>query len=123
LWRIVIASILAEVVSQLVDTEVYHWFVSRVTTRHQWARVLVSNSVSIPVDNLMFAVGAFGAIPFLGDHPLTLPWEAVWDIFLVNLTVKFLVTLASLPLIYVVPDRFPNDDDRANARTPATTSG
>jgi queuosine precursor transporter len=123
LWRIVIASILAEVVSQLVDTEVYHWFVSRVTTRHQWARVLVSNSVSIPVDNLVFAVGAFGALPFLGDHPLTLPWEAVWDIFVVNLTVKFLVTLASLPLIYVVPDRFPNDDDGASARTPATTSG
>jgi hypothetical protein len=37
--------------------------------------------------------------------------------------VKGLVTLASLPLIYVVPDRFPNDDDHASARTPATTSG
>ncbi len=123
LWRIVIASIVAEVVSELVDTEVYHWFVHRVTTRYQWARVLVSNSVSIPVDNLIFAVGAFGGIPFLVDHPLTLPWEAVWDIFLVNLTLKFLVTLASMPLIYVVPDQFPNDDDDASARTPATASG
>ncbi|MGH9118633.1 MAG: queuosine precursor transporter [Acidimicrobiales bacterium] len=126
LWRIVIASIVAEVVSQLVDTEVYHWFVDRVTTRHQWARVLVSNSMSIPIDNAIFAVGAFGAIPFLVDHPLTLPWEAVWDIFLVNLTVKFLVTVASTPLIYVVPDRFPNDDnddDAARAGTSATASG
>jgi uncharacterized integral membrane protein (TIGR00697 family) len=123
LWRIVIASIVAEVVSELLDTEVYHWFVTRVTTRHQWARVVVSNSVSIPVDNLIFAVGAFGALPFLGDHPLTLPWAAVWDIFLVNLAVKFAVTLASFPLIYVVPDRFPDDDDRPSARTPATASG
>ncbi len=28
-WRIVIASIVAEVVSELIDTEVYHWFVTR----------------------------------------------------------------------------------------------
>lgn len=37
-WRIVIASIIAEIVSELTDTEVYHWFVTRVTTRYQWAR-------------------------------------------------------------------------------------
>ena len=48
LWRITVASIVAEVVSELVDTEVYHWFVTRVTTRHQWARVAVSNAVSMP---------------------------------------------------------------------------
>jgi uncharacterized integral membrane protein (TIGR00697 family) len=105
LWRITVASIIAEVVSELVDTEVYHWFVRRVTTRHQWARVAVSNAVSIPLDNVIFAVGAFGAIPGFRDHPLTLPWEAVWDIFVVNLTVKALVSLVSLPLIYVTPDR------------------
>ena len=39
LWRIVVASIIAEVISELVDTEVYHWFVHRVTRRYQWARV------------------------------------------------------------------------------------
>ncbi len=105
LWRITVASILAEVVSELADTEVYHWFVRRVTTRHQWARVAVSNAVSVPLDNVIFAVGAFGALPGLADHALTLPWEVVWDIFLVNLTVKALVSAASLPLIYVTPDR------------------
>ncbi|MDA1330386.1 MAG: queuosine precursor transporter [Chloroflexi bacterium] len=95
-WRIVIASILAELASELVDTEIYHLFVTRVTTRYQWARVLVSNSVSVPVDNLIFAVGAFA---------LTLPWAVVWEIFLVNLLVKYGVTLLSLPLIYIVPER------------------
>ena len=104
-WRIVIASIVAEVVSELVDTEVYHWFVTRVTTRHQWARVLTSNAVSVPLDSILFSVLAFGSLPLLGDHPLTLPWPAVWDIVLVNITVKGLVTLASMPLIYVAPDR------------------
>jgi uncharacterized integral membrane protein (TIGR00697 family) len=96
LWRIVLASIVAEVVSELLDTEVYHWFVSRVTHRHQWARVLVSNSVSVPVDNLIFAVGAFAGI---------LPWAVIWQIFLFNLILKYAVTVVSMPLIYVTRDR------------------
>ena len=105
LWRIVIASILAEVVSELIDTEVYHWFVTKVTRRYQWARVLLSNSVSVPVDNLIFAVGAFGALPYMQDHFLTLPWTVVGEIFIFNLIVKYGVTLVSLPFIYVSPDR------------------
>lgn len=96
MWRIVIASILAEVVSELVDTEVYHLFVNRVTTRYQWARVLVSNSVSVPIDNIIFVIGAWG---------FTEPWSVVWEIFLFNLAVKYGVTLLSLPLIYLAPDQ------------------
>ncbi len=95
-WRIVIASIVAEVVSELLDTEVYHWFVTRITRRFQWLRVLISNSVSVPVDNLIFAVGAFG---------WALPWGVVWQIFVVNLLVKYGVTVISLPLIYLAPER------------------
>lgn len=95
-WRIVLASIAAEVISELVDTEIYHLFITKITLRFQWLRVLTSNSVSIPVDNLIFAVGAFAWV---------LPWNVVWQIFLINLIVKFAVTLISLPLIYVVPDR------------------
>lgn len=95
-WRIVLASIAAEVASELLDTEVYHLFVTRITHRYQWARVLLSNSISVPVDNLIFSIGAFAGV---------LPWEAVWGIFIVNLLVKYGVTLLSLPLIYIVPDR------------------
>jgi queuosine precursor transporter len=105
LWRIVVASIVAEVVSGLLDTEVYHWFVRRVTTRLQWARVAVSNAASVPVDNALFAVLAFGSLPLMADHALTLPWAAVWDIFVVNLTVKAAVSALSLPMIYLAPDR------------------
>ncbi|MQY76825.1 MAG: queuosine precursor transporter [Spirochaeta sp.] len=97
-WRIVIASIIAEVISELIDTEMYHWFVTRVTSRYQWARVLVSNSVSVPVDNLIFSIGAFGWL---------LPWSVVVQIFVFNLLVKYAVTLVSVPLIYITPDRAP----------------
>lgn len=103
-WRIVTASILAEIVSELIDTEVYHWFVTRVTTRYQWVRVLASNSVSIPIDSLIFTVIAFGPLPGLAGDPLSLPWPTVWQIFLFNVAVKFAVTLISLPLIYTTPD-------------------
>jgi uncharacterized integral membrane protein (TIGR00697 family) len=106
LWRIVLASILAEVISQLVDTEAYHWFVTKVTRRHQWARVVVSNGIALPIDSAIFVVAAFGAIPFMGDHALTLPWADVWDIFVVNVVVKGVVTLLSVPLIYLTPDRW-----------------
>lgn len=94
-WRIVLASIAAEVISELIDTEVYHLFVTRVTRRFQWLRVLLSNSVSVPVDNLIFSLGAFA---------FALPWDVVWQIFAFNLMMKFGVTLLSLPLIYLVPD-------------------
>lgn len=94
-WRIVFASIVAEVISELIDTEVYHFWVSRITRKHQWARVLISNAVSIPIDSLIFCWGAFG---------LALPNSVVWSIFFANVIVKGLVTVVSLPAIYLVKE-------------------
>ncbi len=104
LWRIVVASIVAEVVSELLDTETYHWFVTKVTTKYQWARVLVSNAVSVPLDNIIFVLLAFSPFYLLGD-PLVESWTQTREIFVANLTVKFAVTLCSLPLIYLIADR------------------
>jgi uncharacterized integral membrane protein (TIGR00697 family) len=92
-WRIVIASIVAEVFSELIDTEIYHLWQNRVCQRYQWMRVLSSNAVSIPVDSLIFCWGAFGFL---------LPHDAVWSIFYANIIVKGAVTLFSLPSIYLV---------------------
>lgn len=103
IWRIVVASLAAMVVSELIDTEVYHLVVTRVTRRYQWVRVLASNAVSVPIDNLIFAVGAFAPITLLGTDGL--PWVTVWSIFWVNLWVKGLVSVASIPLIYLTKDR------------------
>jgi hypothetical protein len=97
-WRIVAASIAAEVLSELIDTEIYRWWVGRVTARFQWMRVLASNSLSIPVDSLIFCWGAFGGV---------LPAAVVWSIFFANVILKGLVTLASLPGIYLVKEPQP----------------
>ncbi|NOR82370.1 MAG: queuosine precursor transporter [Ardenticatenales bacterium] len=92
-WRIVVASIIAEVLSELVDTEVYRLWVRRVTRRYEWARVLVSNSVSVPLDSLTFCWLAFGG--------RLLP-AVVWGIVLSNIIIKGATTLVSLPGIYLV---------------------
>ncbi|GAP41587.1 queuosine precursor transporter [Flexilinea flocculi] len=94
-WRITIASIVAEVFSELLDTEVYSWWVEKVTKRHQWARVVVSNGFSVPLDSLLFVF-----IAFFG----TMPIDAVWQIFLGNVILKMLVTILSIPMIYLVKD-------------------
>jgi uncharacterized integral membrane protein (TIGR00697 family) len=95
-WRIVIASIVAEIASEMVDTEVYHLWVTRITRRHQWARVLVSNAFSVPLDSLIFCWAAFGG---------RLPAPTVWSIFLANIIVKGVVTFLSIPGIYLVRER------------------
>lgn len=95
-WRIVLASIVAEVVAELIDTEVYHLWVTRVTTRYQWARVLTSNAVSVPLDSLAFCWLAFGGV---------LPSAVVWSIFWSNVLLKGLVTILGMPLIYTVREK------------------
>lgn len=93
-WRIVIASIIAEVVAELVDTEAYSFWVKKVGQQKQWGRVLFSNAISVPLDSIMFSVIAFAGI---------LPWAVVWQIALTNVLVKFAMTLVSVPGIYLTP--------------------
>lgn len=92
-WRIVLASIVAELAAELVDTEIYRLWVTRVTRRLQWLRVLSSNALSVPLDSLIFCWGAFGGM---------LPVATVWSIFAANLILKGAVSVASLPAIYLV---------------------
>ena len=98
-WRITAASILSMLISELVDTEVYHLWVKKITTKVQWTRVLVSNSISVPLDSLLFSFLAFYGV---------MPVESVWQIFIANVIIKMLVTLVSLPMIYMARDRAQN---------------
>jgi uncharacterized integral membrane protein (TIGR00697 family) len=100
-WRIVFASIVAEVISELIDTEGYRFWVEKVTHKYQWARVLVSNTVSVPVDSLIFCWLAFGGI---------MPNYVVWSIVASNVIIKGLTTLISLPGIYLVKEKPTSSD-------------
>jgi len=93
--RIAVASILAELFSELADTEVYHWAMHRIGERHQWARVAISNAVSLPLDSLIFATLAFAG---------TMPMDGIVSIILGQIAFKAVVTVISLPLIYTVKE-------------------
>jgi hypothetical protein len=95
-WRITLASIIAEVVSELTDTEVYHFWVTKVTKNFQWLRVLISNTFSVPLDSLIFTF-----LAFYGQMPVSIVWQIFWG----NVIVKGVVTLVSMPMIYLVKDQ------------------
>lgn len=95
-WRIVIASIVAEVIAELVDGEVYRLWVNRFGAKRQWLRVLSSNTVSVPLDSALFV-----ALAFWGR----MPPAVVVAIFWANIVAKGLTTLVSMPLIYLAPER------------------
>lgn len=92
-WRIVFASIVAEVLSEFIDGETYQRWTNRFGERNQWARVLSSNAVAVPIDSIVFSVLAFGGV---------LPWAVVWSIALSNVIIKGLTTIVSMPWIYFV---------------------
>jgi uncharacterized integral membrane protein (TIGR00697 family) len=92
-WRIVVASIIAEVIAEMIDTEVYSAWVRRFGERYQWGRVLSSNTVAVPIDSVIFAVIAFAGV---------VPGSVVTEIIVTNIVVKGVVTVASIPLIYTV---------------------
>jgi hypothetical protein len=97
-WRLVFASIIAQIASELVDGEVYQLWVKKVGHKLQWMRVLTSNSVSVPLDSVLFCGLAFiGRMPFL----------VVVSIFWANVIVKVVTTLVSLPWIYFVREKKP----------------
>jgi hypothetical protein len=93
-WGIVVASIVAEVVSELIDTAAYSRWVGRFGERRQWGRVLVSNAIAIPVDSAIFV----GLATLFGVFSP----EVAWSIFWVNVVFKGVVTLVSIPWIYWV---------------------
>ena len=97
-WRLVFASIVAQIASELVDGQVYQAWVNKVGHKLQWMRVLTSNSVSVPLDSALFCGLAFiGRMPFL----------VVVSIFWANVILKGLTTLVSLPWIYFVRGKKP----------------
>ena len=94
-WRIVFASIIAELASELLDTEVYRFWVARMGARWQWGRVLSSNALAIPLDSALFV-----AIAFIG----ILPGAVLVSLFVTNVVIKGVVTLVSIPGIYLVKE-------------------
>ncbi len=112
-WTIVAASIIAEVIAELIDTEVYQRWVDRFGKRWQWGRVLSSNGVAIPIDSALFVWLAFGGL-LPGSEGLAT--GVLLSIFWANVLIKGAVTMVSIPWIYLVnPSPLPQPATGASA--------
>ncbi len=91
-WRITVGSIIAQVISELADTEVF----SRVYKRFGGILgVIASNTLALIIDSIVFSV-----IAFYGQLPL----NTVVQIILTNIIIKFVITIISVPTIKLIPE-------------------
>ena len=94
-WRILMAAVVASVVSQLVDTEIYTRWVNRFGAENQWGRVLVSNIVSIPLDRMLFLL-----LAFIGTRST----DGLVEAFIGTTIVRLVFGIISIPGIYLVEE-------------------
>ncbi len=94
--RIVIGSVIAFLISEIIDTYVYQfWTLGIGSHMPQWTRVVISNSFSIPIDSIIFPLIAFSGI---------VPGIVILEMFLTNIAVKAIITLFTFWMIYLVPE-------------------
>ena len=91
-WRFLLAAVVASVVSQLVDTEIYTRWLDRFGAEHQWGRVLVSNAISIPLDRILFLLLALGIT------------DNFTELFIGTTIVRLVFGLITIPGIYLVEE-------------------
>jgi len=92
IWRLVIASICAEIISEFIDTEIYSAWTKKFKNKMIWGRVISSNTVALLIDSIIFCL-----IAFYG----TMPNSILMSILISNVVIKELVTITSVPLIYL----------------------
>lgn len=94
--RIIIGSIVAFLVSQIVDVTIFHK-IKRVTgDKHLWLRATGSTLVSQLVDSYVVLFIAFGGI---------FSWQLILAVGIMNYTYKFTMALVLTPVIYLVEKR------------------
>lgn len=89
--RIVMASIIAQIISELIDTEIFSAIYKKIG---DLSAVFISNFISLTIDSFIF-----GLIAFLGSLPLA----TVLQIILANILLKLIISALSAPVIKLVP--------------------
>lgn len=90
-FRITIASVISQVVSELIDTEIFSIVYRRT---NDMAAVFFSNFFSLVVDSILFSFLAFFGV---------LPIATVMQIILANILIKLAISTLSTPLIKLIP--------------------
>jgi queuosine precursor transporter len=94
--RIIVGSLIAFLVSQIVDVTIFHKIKKATGEKHVWLRATGSTVVSQLVDSYIVLF-----IAFYGKFT----WQTILAVGLVNYTYKFFMAIVLTPLIYLVEKR------------------
>lgn len=94
--RIIVGSIVAFLVSQVVDVTVFHKIKKRTGDKHLWLRATGSTLVSQLVDSYIVLFIAFSGI---------FTWQLILAVGIMNYCYKFFMALILTPVIYFVEKR------------------
>jgi uncharacterized integral membrane protein (TIGR00697 family) len=105
--RIVIASIIAYAVSQLLDVYLFQWIKGKTGEKKLWLRNIGSTFVSQFVDSIIFVPIAFLTVSFL---PYGYPNDLVFEIFWTTYLIKLVVASLDTPFVYLIKSISPLQD-------------
>ena len=91
-WRVIVASFIGQLVSDLLDTYVFEKFTRKFGDKKTWLRVAGSNLVSTAADSALFSF-----LAFYGVLPTPVIIASVWSSFVV----KYIVSVIATPLAYL----------------------
>jgi len=95
-WRIYVASIITNFVCENLDISIFHYIKHRHPLLPRWARSMISNSFSAPLDGFLFASLAFWGV---------LPTTIIFSIIVTSALYKLSVAYISIPMLYLVKSR------------------
>jgi len=81
-WQLALASVSAFLIAETVD-----WLIFTITKKEFTQRILLSNTISTPLDSIAFVVLAFGW-----------NWDAIWG----QSVIKYLSSLLVIPIIWYI---------------------
>lgn len=98
---IVLASVIAYLISQLHDVWAFHFWKKKFEGKYLWIRNNLSTASSQLIDSMTFAILAFAVFPRLFlDADSVLPMSVVWQIVITTYILKLLVAVIDTPFIY-----------------------
>ena len=98
---IVLASLMAYLISQFHDIWAFHWIREKTGGRYLWLRNNGSTWVSQLIDSVVFSILAFLVLPILFPNAEALPFDIVVGIIISTYFLKILVAAIDTPFIYL----------------------
>lgn len=98
--RVVGASLVAYLVSQLHDVWAFHGWREHTRGRHLWLRNNASTLVSQALDTSLFVLLAFAPLPLVGGVPGFESWGTIFSVWVTTYVIKLLVALLDTPFLY-----------------------